>query len=72
MALDLKNVSVVHLVPDKDYVPASFLSNACLKMEEIPDIIDNTSSKLQEALDGPAPSNVEDVMDDWNWCEHFF
>jgi hypothetical protein len=43
MALDLKKVSVVHLVPDKDYIPVSFLSNACLKMEEIADIIDNTS-----------------------------
>jgi hypothetical protein len=41
-------------------------------MEKIVDIIDNTSSKLQEALDGPAPSNVGDVMDEWDWCEQVF
>jgi hypothetical protein len=70
-ALDLKKVSATHHVPDKDYVSISFLSNACLKMEEIADIIDNISSKLQEALDGPSPSDLEDVMDEWDWCEQF-
>jgi hypothetical protein len=72
MALDLKMVSAAHHVPNKDYVPVSFLSNACLTMEEIADIIGNTSFKLQEALDGPAPSDVEDVMDEWDWYEQFF
>jgi hypothetical protein len=45
LALDLK-VSATHHVADKDYVPVSFLSKACLKMEEIAYIIDSTSSKL--------------------------
>jgi uncharacterized protein YajQ (UPF0234 family) len=71
-ALDLKKVYAEHHVSDKDYVPVSLLSNACLRMEKIVDIIDNTSSKLQEALDGPAPSNVGDVMDEWDWCEQVF
>jgi hypothetical protein len=72
MALDLKKVSTEHHLPYKDYVPVSFLSNACLKMEEIADTIDNTSSKLHEALDGPTSSDVEDVMDEWDWCEQLF
>jgi hypothetical protein len=46
LALDLKKVSATHHVADKDYVPVSFLSKACLKMEEIAYIIDSTSSKL--------------------------
>jgi hypothetical protein len=40
------------------------LSNACFRMEQIPDILDATYDKLQKALDGPAPSNVKDMMDD--------
>jgi hypothetical protein len=60
----LKKVSVEHHVPDKDYIPISFMSNAYLRMEEIVDITDNTSSKLYEALDDLAPSDVENVMDE--------
>jgi hypothetical protein len=71
-ALDLKKVYAEHRVSDKDYSPISLLSNACLRMEEIVDIIDNTSSKLQETLDCPALSDTEDVMDEWEWCEKFF
>jgi hypothetical protein len=70
--LDLKKVSAEHYAPDKDYVSISLLPHACLRMEEIVGIIDTTSSKLQEALDGPAPSDVEDTMDEWDWCQQFF
>jgi hypothetical protein len=71
-ALDLKKVSAEHCVSDKDYTPISLLSNACLRMEDIVDIIENTSSKLQETLDCSALSDTEDVMDEWEWCEKFF
>jgi hypothetical protein len=67
--LDLKKVSAEHYVPAKDYVSVGLLSNACFRMEQIADILDATSNKLQEALDGPAPSDVEDTMDDWDWCQ---
>jgi uncharacterized protein YajQ (UPF0234 family) len=68
-ALDLKKVFAEHYVPAKDYVSNGLLSNACFKMEQITDILDATSDKLQEALDGPAPFDVEDMMDDWDWCQ---
>jgi uncharacterized protein YajQ (UPF0234 family) len=45
-ALDLKKVSAEHYVPTKDYVSVGLLSNACLKMEQIADILDTTSDKL--------------------------
>jgi uncharacterized protein YajQ (UPF0234 family) len=45
-ALDLKKVSAEHYVPTKDYVSVGLLSNACLKMEQIADILDATSDKL--------------------------
>jgi hypothetical protein len=45
-ALDLKKVSAEHYVPTKDYVSVGLLSNACLKMELIADILDATSDKL--------------------------
>jgi uncharacterized protein YajQ (UPF0234 family) len=68
-ALDLKKVSVEHYVPTNYYVSIGLLSNACFRMEQIADILDATSNKLQEALDGLAPSDVEDTMDDWDWCQ---
>jgi hypothetical protein len=45
-ALDLKKVSAEHHVPTKDYVSVGLLSNACLRMEHIVDILDATSDKL--------------------------
>jgi uncharacterized protein YajQ (UPF0234 family) len=68
-ALDLKKVSAEHYVPAKDYVSVGLLSNACFRLEQIADILDTTYDKLQEALDGPAPSDMEDTMDDWDWCQ---
>jgi hypothetical protein len=62
--LDLKKVYAEHHVPAKDYVSVDLLLNACLMMEQIADILDTTSDKLQEALDGPTSSDVEDTMDD--------
>jgi hypothetical protein len=65
--LDLK-MSAEYYVPDKDCVSVSLLSHACLRMEEIMDIIDNTSSKLQEALDGPACDvGRTSVRRRWGW-----
>jgi hypothetical protein len=37
-------------------------------MEQIADILDTTSDKLQEALDSPS-SDVEDTMYDWDWLQ---
>jgi hypothetical protein len=43
-----------------------------IAIAEIADTLDTTSDKLQEALDGLAPSHVEDMMDDWDWCQQHF
>jgi hypothetical protein len=61
---DPSKVSAEHYVHAKDYVSIGLLSHACFRMEQIVDILDATSDKLQEALDGPSPSDVEDLMDD--------
>jgi uncharacterized protein YajQ (UPF0234 family) len=45
-ALNLKKVSAEHHVPAKDYVSIGLLSNACLRMEQIADILDATYDKL--------------------------
>jgi hypothetical protein len=37
-------------------------------MEQIADILDTTSDKLQEALGSPS-SDVEDTMYDWDWLQ---
>jgi hypothetical protein len=43
-----------------------------IAIAEIADTLDTTSDKLQEGLDGPTPSDVEDMMDDWDWCHQHF
>jgi hypothetical protein len=45
-----------------------FLSRAHSRMEQIADILDTTSDKLQEALGSPS-SDVEDTMYDWDWLQ---
>jgi uncharacterized protein YajQ (UPF0234 family) len=64
-ALDLKKASAEHYAPTKEhYVSVALLSHARMRMEQIVDILDTTSDKLQESLDSPSPSNVEDTMAD--------
>jgi hypothetical protein len=64
-AMDLKKASTEHYVPVMEhYVSVGLLSRARCRMEQNTDILDTTSDKLQEALDGPAPSDKEDTMDD--------
>jgi hypothetical protein len=43
-----------------------------IAIAEIADTLDTTSDKLQEGLDGPTPSDVEDMMDDWDWRQQHF
>jgi hypothetical protein len=60
-----------HSVCVGDPVSTGALSNACSMMQEIANIIDTNSLKLQEALDGPStPSNYSNYMNvDWAWFE---
>jgi hypothetical protein len=69
-ALDLKKLSAEHYAPTKEhYVSIALLSHARMRMEQIADILDTTSDKLQEALDTPSPSDMEDTVDDWDWLQ---
>jgi hypothetical protein len=43
-----------------------------IAITEIVDTLDTTSDKHQEALDGPASFDVEDMIGDWNWCQQHF
>jgi hypothetical protein len=67
----LKKVAAKHSVCAGDPVSAGMMSNACSMMQEIADIIDTNSLKLQEALDGPStPSNYSNYMNvDCAWFE---
>jgi sulfatase maturation enzyme AslB (radical SAM superfamily) len=63
----LKKAAAKHFVCAGDPVSASVMSNACSMMQEIADIINNNSLKLQETLDGPStPSNYSNYINvDW-------
>jgi hypothetical protein len=66
----LKKASVEHYAPAKEhYASVALLSHARMRMEQIADILDTTSDKLQEALDSPSLFDVEDMMDDWDWLQ---
>jgi hypothetical protein len=67
----LKKAAAKHSVCAGDPVSTGALSNACYRMQEIADIIDTNSLKLQEALDGQSTlSNYSNYMnDDWAWFE---
>jgi hypothetical protein len=67
-ALDLKKAFAEHYVPVTGCYVCWFLSRAHSRMEQIADILDTTSDKLQEALDSPS-SDVEDTMYDWDWLQ---
>jgi hypothetical protein len=46
--------------------------SAKIAITEIANTLGTTSDKPQEALDGPTPFDVEDMMDEWDWCQQHF